>query len=132
MQFQNSQLCMHNLRAETFEGINFYVSKKTRNIWQKLSRFGDFCGKNFREFKIREILAAPKKKKAPNVIVVGEINHYFWKLPFFYDFFWFYEFSINFRVSCFKKYPWFRVEKLSRFDDLEFPKAETFAKNDWS
>ena len=31
----------------------------------------------------------------------------------------------NFRVL--KNIP-FRVKKLSRFDDLEFPKAETFAK----
>ena len=26
------------------------------------------------------------------------------------------------------KNPWFRVKKLSRFDDLEYPKAEAFAK----
>ena len=28
--------------------------------------------KNFREFKIREILAAPKKKKSPSIIVVDD------------------------------------------------------------
>ena len=43
-------------------------------------------------------------------------------------FFWFYEFWKNFRVSHFKKYPWLRVENLSRFDDLEFPKTKNFAK----
>ena len=51
--------------------------------------------------------------------IKAEINHYFWNFPVFMIFF-------DFRVSSFKKYPC--VEKLSRFDDLEFPRAETFAK----
>ena len=96
------------------------------DIWKK------FCGKNFHEFKIREMIAAQKKKKKQVLLqlttIKVKINHYFWKFPRFYNSFWFYEFWKNFRVLHFKKYPWFRVEKLSRFDDLEFPKAETFAK----
>ena len=36
------------LRAETFAGRNFRVSKKTRNLWNKLSRFAVF-GTNFVE-----------------------------------------------------------------------------------
>ena len=36
------------LRAETFAGRNFRVSKKTRNLRNKLSRFGVF-GTNFVE-----------------------------------------------------------------------------------
>ena len=42
----------------------------------KTSAFGDFwnkfCGKNFCEFKIREMLAASKKNITSNVIVVGD------------------------------------------------------------
>ena len=38
----------NTLRAETFAGRNFRVSKKTRNLWNKLSRFAVF-GTNFEE-----------------------------------------------------------------------------------
>ena len=42
------------------------VKKKAKYL-TKTFAFGDFwkefCGKNFREFKVREMLLAPKKKK---------------------------------------------------------------------
>ena len=44
----------------TFAGINFRVSKK--------KNFGTYFAE--KKIKIREILAAPKKKKTPNVILV--------------------------------------------------------------
>ena len=60
--------------AETCAGIKFCLSKKNTKYLTKTFAFGDFwkkfCGKNFREFKIREMLAASKKKKS--VIVVGD------------------------------------------------------------
>ena len=75
------------------------------------------------------MLAALKKEKTPSVIIV-DTNYSRNKssLLKIAPFLWFYAFWKNFRVLRFKKYPWFRVEKLSRFDDLEFPKAENFAK----
>ena len=52
------------------------MSKKNAKYLTKTFVFDDFCkifrGKNFREFTIREMLAAPKKKKTPNVIVVDD------------------------------------------------------------
>ena len=44
--YSEATLAYVTLRAETFAGRNFRVSKKTRNLWNKLSRFADF-GTNF-------------------------------------------------------------------------------------
>ena len=61
---------MHTLRALTF------ACQKNAKYLTKTFVFGDFWnifrGNNFREFKIREMLAAPKKKKTPNIIVVDD------------------------------------------------------------
>ena len=46
-------------------------------------------------------------------------------MVFLFDFM---SFEKTFAFPVLKKYPWFREEKLSRFDDLEFSKAETFLK----
>ena len=80
------------------------------------------------------MLAASKKNITSNVIVVGDDYNRYKSLllkivPSLWIFLIFFVLSWkNFRVLRFKKYPWFHGEKLSRFDDLEFPTAETFAK----
>ena len=77
------------------------------------------------------MLAALKKKKTPSVIVVSDDysrnnSFTFENCPVFMIFLilW----VILKKLSRLQRYPWFRLQKLSRFDDLEFPKAETFAK----
>ena len=66
------------LIAETFAGINFRVSIKKREMFDKnfyVWRFLEHISrKNFREFKIREMLAAPKKKKTPSIILVDDVS----------------------------------------------------------
>ena len=65
--------CNITLRTEIFAGINFRVSKKNAKYLTTFFAFGDFwnkfCGKNFREFKIKEMLASPKKKKKHKVLL---------------------------------------------------------------
>ena len=87
-----------SLRAETFAGIKFCLKKKAK-FWQKLSRLNRFFTK-FAE-KLSGILC----KAHIHVLKLSQMEK-----------------------NAFERFFWFRVKKLSRFDDLLFPKAETFAK----
>ena len=101
-----SHFCNNLCTMVLLKGKKLSHVKINAKYLTKTFAFGDFWniihGKNFRKFKIREILAAPKKKKHQILLqlktIKVEIFHYFWKFPRFYDFFWFYEFRKNFRV----------------------------------
>ena len=72
LNYNDDLLILHTLGAETFAGINFRVKKNAKYL-TKTFTFGNFWNKflrkNFREFKIREMLAASKKKKKHQVLL---------------------------------------------------------------
>ena len=105
------------------------MSKKTRNIWEKLSRlaiFGTYFAEKLSRIKIRieirECLQVQKRKKIPNVIVVDEDLSKNKSLllktsPFLWLFFDFMSFEKTFAFRVLKNIQKYRVEN----GDLEFP-----------
>ena len=76
--YNEKKTCTHTtLRAETFAGRNFRVTKKTRNILQKLSRMTVF-GTNFAEktFAKRKKSSFSREKTFAN----GKIQEFFFYL----------------------------------------------------